>query len=107
MGISPEALLDELVKIGEAVEKEKSPMRRALGTAVLAGLGTGVGAAGASVLGQYLAKKPVTTATLNTVKIILPIMTGAAVVLGNELRKMKQEKYKKVPGWRGDNGNAD
>lgn len=109
MVINHAALLDELVKIGEAAEQPsaKSPVREALRTAILAGVGTGIGAAGAGALGQYLAKKPVTSGMVKGVKIILPILTGTAVVLGNELRKMKREKYEKVPGWKGANGDAE
>jgi hypothetical protein len=94
------SLLDELVKIGKASESsDRKALKSALGTAAIAGLGIGVGTAGAGLIGHHLAKQPVTSGTLSAVKIILPILTGTAVVLGNELRKMKEEKYKKVPGW--------
>ncbi len=52
------------------------------------------------MIARRLAKMPVTEGKIKAVKIILPILTGAAVILGNELRKMKSERYFKVPGWK-------
>ncbi len=103
-GIDHAALLDELVKIGKKADRrepERKPLRHAVGTAILSGVGTGAGMAVAHEVGRYLSKKPPTQGGAQAAKIILPILGGAAVVLGNELRKMKSERYSKVRGYQG------
>lgn len=85
-----ESMLDELVKIGEA--QPNHSFRKALSAAVISGAGVGLGTAMAHAVGNQLSKHMVTPQTIQTVKIILPILSGAAVVLGNELRKIRDNK---------------
>lgn len=92
------ALLDELVKIGEAQDPEKSQrkqsLKRALKSALIVSGGITLGEGLAGVIGRAMLKNPPTYRTVQTAKIILPILTGAAVVLGDEIQRMRQERNK-------------
>lgn len=95
---APAALLDELVKIGEAAE-EKSQRRDRLIRAMKAvglsagGAAVGIGAAEAlrgipSPISRFLnANKPVSRGALLAARIGLPILGGLAITLGARHKK--------------------
>lgn len=100
------ALFDELVKIANTestAPEEKS--KGSLGTALRA---MGVGAAGGAI-GYGLAElagrnmkflQQPNTDGLRAAKIILPILSGSAVMMADRYRQKMNEEYSKVKGFR-------
>jgi hypothetical protein len=94
-----------LVKIGAAQTPVKEPQNKghlggALLTAVKGAVGTALGAGAAEVIARnakFLQYPNENSARM--VKIILPILSGTAVVLADRFRKKTQESYEKVPGY--------
>jgi hypothetical protein len=104
MDINRAALLDELVKIGEAQEassgsSRSDALKRGLKVALKSGLGYGAGMGVGELIGRHPFFSQPNDARAKGVKIILPILMGSAVVLSNELRKMKDKELSKVPGY--------
>jgi hypothetical protein len=109
MGINPAALFDELIKIAEERddhpgEQPRNPSGtsqafRAMGTAALGG------AAGYGVAELLARKLPFFAAPHQgraaTAKVLLPILSGASVMLADRYRKKMDEQYSKVKGYSG------
>lgn len=110
------ALLDELVKIGEAEqastevhqpEQPKPNWKKEVAKAVLIGGGSVAAgmAAGHGLTrlapGFFMNKGNPQTANLrgSAVKVILPILAASAVMMGERFRHKMDEKYKSAPGW--------
>jgi hypothetical protein len=97
------ALLDELVKIAEHAPPKKEGVGkafRAMGTAA-AGGAVGFGAA------ELLARKMKffsehTPARAQAARIILPILSGASVMLADRYRQKLNEEYGKTRGYKAD-----
>lgn len=94
-----EALLDELVKIAE--EPKKSGFGQALRAMGTAAVGGSVGYGAAELLARKMKffKEP-TPGRANAARIILPILSGAAVMLADRYRQRLNEEYSKTPGYK-------
>lgn len=96
------ALLDELVKI--ASEKE-APKKRGIGGALrtmgvaAAGGALGYGAADLAAHHMKFFTEP-NEARARAARIILPILSGAAVTLADRYRQRMNKEYKKVTGYK-------
>ncbi len=108
MGTSPEARLvkqaffDELIKI--ASEKEapkKSGIGKALRTMGVAAAGSALGYGTAELLSKNMKffSEP-TEARARAARIILPILSGAAVTLADRYRQKINEHHRSVRGYR-------
>ena len=99
--IAPAALLDELVKIGEAAEEKADRRERLIKAMKAVGIASAGGAAGiggAMALEQIpavrkfmRAKKPVSRAALWATRLGLPILGGLAITLGARHKKKLDE----------------
>lgn len=90
--IDHRALLDEVVKIGEAGEN-KDRLVSALKTIGVAGLGGAAGFGAANLLEHAFprfmqAQKPVQSAYVKAVQIGLPILGAVGLSLGNKYRQL-------------------
>ena len=114
------ALFDELVKLAEKApaEVQEEPKKGGLGKALramgvgAAGLGLGYGLSEVAVrrmpffntvpssLGPEAAQK-LMAQRATARKIILPILTGVAVMLGDRYRQHMNEQYRQVRGFNG------
>lgn len=100
-GICREALLDELVKIAEAPpEQPKKGVTHALRTMGIAASGGALGYGAAELLGRKMKffQQP-NEQRARLAKIILPILSGASVMLADRYRQRLNEEYSKTRGY--------
>lgn len=104
------AFLDELVKIAEEAEPKKSGFGKTLRTMSTAAIGGGAGYGVAELLTRKLKFfNPPTGVSESTLRnrttaarIILPILSGTAVMLADRYRQKLNEEYSKVEGYKGE-----
>lgn len=109
------ALLDELIKIAEEVPKQKGGIGKALRTM---GVGAGGLALGYGLSELVVRKMPffnipphlppdvaqkLLAQRATTRKIILPILSGVAVMLADRYRQKMNDEYGQVQGFNGKN----
>lgn len=101
------ALLDELVKIAEEAPPKKEGFGRALRAMGTAAAGGAVGYGAAELLARKMKFFNPSTATspeaansrIRAARIILPILSGASVMLADRYRHHLNEEYKKTKGY--------
>ncbi len=113
--ISRAALFDELVKIGEASappiqQPQESTPKKGPGHAVKAILTAGAGSALGYGAAELLARKlpyfqapgspEVLAKRVRAAKIILPILSGGAVILADRYRHAMERQYEQVRGYK-------
>ena len=108
MATARAALFDELVKIGEAAPQDpprqptSPPWKRILGTSAAIGLGTMTGDYVAGKTLPHLARwmpppnTPQGASARKAVKIILPILGGAAFYMNDRAQRLRREELSKV-----------
>lgn len=114
MAISHAALLDELVKIAEETSPpKKEGLGRALRAMGTAAAGGAIGYGGAELLARKSrffhpppalmteAQKHTFDNRVRAARIILPILSGAAVMLADRYRQRLNEEYGKTRGYEG------
>lgn len=101
MAISREALLDELVKIAENTPPKKEGVGKALRAMGTAAAGGAVGYGAAELLARKMKffKEP-TENRARAARIILPILSGAAVMLADRYRQRLNDEYSKTRGYK-------
>ncbi len=103
MGISREALLDELTKIASDEEQSnKKGFGKALRAMGVAAGGGALGYGAAELLARKMDffKTP-TSGRASAARIILPILSGAAVTLADRYRSSLDREYGDVKGYEG------
>lgn len=106
MAISHAALLDELVKIAEETPPKKG-VGRALRAMGVAGGGAALGYGAAELAARKMKFfNPATASTpemansrVRLARIILPILSGASVMLADRYRQRLNEEYRKTRGY--------
>lgn len=101
--ISREALLDELVKIAENDgDSQQSGVGRAIRAMGVSALGGAAGYGAAELLSRKLKffSQP-NEGRANAARIILPILSGAAVTLADRYRQRMNQEYSGVRGYEG------
>lgn len=102
MEINRAALLDELVKLGE---KELTPSKRTLHILKSMAVGSAGGALGYGIA-EFAGRKmkffqePTHERQQLATKIILPILSGAAVMLADRYRQKMNEQYEVAKGFK-------
>lgn len=116
MEICHAALLDELVKIAE--NKPSGGFGSAAKSMGVAALGGAAGYGAAELLGRKLkffnqvqaptteAAKKILDRRLTAAKIILPALSGTAVMLADRYRKKLSDEYSKVKGYKDPFGGS-
>lgn len=111
MGINREALLDELVKIGEAAnptqpaQQKKKGFGQAAKAMLVAGAGTALGYGAAELAARKMkffqppGSPEVLAKRVRAAKIILPILSGTAVMLADRYRQSMNKQYEQVKGY--------
>ncbi len=108
MAISHAALLDELVKIAEEAPPKREGMGRALRAMGTAAAGGALGYGAAELAARKMNFFNPSTATtpdmassrLRMARIILPILSGASVMLADRYRQRLNEEYRKTHGYK-------
>ena len=115
MSISRAALFDELVKIGEASvsptpgarqEEPKKGPGHAVKAILAAGAGSALGYGAAELLARKLpyfqtpGSPEVLAKRVRAAKIILPILSGGAVILADRYRNAMERQYQQVRGYK-------
>lgn len=95
------ALMDELVKIGEESKKPAGGWK-SVGKSIAVGAGgTALGYGAARALEHAFPSLRVPTKTsVSTARILLPLLGGASLVLADRYRRLMDESYAQVSGWK-------
>lgn len=103
-GISREALLDELVKIAENGESSRNNIGKALRAIGVGSVGGALGYGTAELLSRKLKffSQP-NESRARAARIILPILSGAAVTLADRYRQKMNKEYSDISGYEGKN----
>ncbi len=99
------ALFDELVKISAASNYADSEHKRTLGPVLRSALAATAGGAAGYGVADLLARnleffKQPTTNRARLAKIILPILSGSAVMMADRYRQKLNDEYSKVRGFK-------
>lgn len=104
--IASHAFLDELNKIAEATKPKNEGVGKALKAMGVGALGTALGYGGAELLSRKLdffnrvpSSPEVLDRRIRAAKIILPILSGAAVMLGERYRNKMNEQHSSISGY--------
>lgn len=100
--VTKAALFDEIIKIAEQTEAEYTPVSHALRSMLVGAAGGAVGYGLADLAGKKLPffQQPTETRA-RMAKVILPILSGSAVMLADRYRHKMNEQYRKVKGYEG------
>ena len=100
-GISPAALLDELTKIAEESASQGGGIGKALRSMGVAAAGGAAGYGAAEMLGRKMKFfNQASPERLRAARIILPILSGTAVMLADRYRQKLNKEYSQVKGYR-------
>lgn len=101
--LTKQALLDELVKIAEESPPKKEGFGKALRAMGTAAAGGALGYGAAELMGRNMKffSQPNERRT-TAARIILPILSGTAVMLADRYRQRLNEEYSKTKGYKDD-----